>query len=207
MGRFRFDTVSEPRSSRPACVRYSGCVLYSFAPDPGAGYPDRLRIVIEIPKGSTNKYEFAPELGLFRLSQALYSPLHYPGDYGFIPGTIAQDGEPLDVVVQVQEHSFPGCLMEVRPLALLNLIDGDYRDEKILAVPARNPRYDQMKSLDDVFPHTRREIEHFFEIYKELEGCRLQTEGWGDAAAAREAIVNSRERYLESVQQAAAGGA
>lgn len=172
--------------------------MFSFAPDPGPGYPDLLRVVIEIPKGSANLYEYDEELKLFRLSRALYSPMHYPGDYGFIPGTLADDGKPLDVLVLVNDPSFPGCVIEVRPVGVLNMRDRGTLDQKLLAVPHRNPRYDQTRSIDDVFSHLRLEIEHFFEIYKELEGSRLQVEGWGGLEEACQAVVRCRERYLEA---------
>ena len=99
---------------------------------------------VEIPKNSTNKYEYDGKLGVFRLDRALYSPMHYPGDYGFIPGTLAEDGDPLDVLVARREPSFTGCLIEVRPVGILNMVDSEEGDQKVLAVPTRNPRYDQI---------------------------------------------------------------
>jgi len=110
--------------------------------DPGPKCPEVVRAIIEIPKNSVNKYEYDGELGLFRLDRALYSPMHYPGDYGFIPGTLAEDDDPLDVLVLVDEPSFTGCLMEVRPVGILHMIDEKEQDQKILAVPSRNPRFD-----------------------------------------------------------------
>jgi len=126
----------------------------------------------------------------------LYSPVHYPGDYGFIPGTIAPDGDPLDVLALVEEPSFPGCLIEVRPVGILNMIDQNATDQKIVAVPNRNPRYDEVQKLEEIFVHVRREIEHFFTIYKELEGRVTATLGWGSREEARKAIVDSRTAYL-----------
>ena len=135
-------------------------------------------MIVEIPKNSTNKYEYDGELGVFRLDRTLYSPMHYPGDYGFIPGTLAEDGDPLDVLTLVEEPSFAGCMIEVRPVGILNMVDNAEKDQKVVAVPNRNPRYDQVHTLDQLFPHTRREIEHFFTIYKELEGKKTQMQGW-----------------------------
>jgi len=155
-------------------------------------------MVVEIPKHSTNKYEYDPELGLFRLDRALYSPVHYPGDYGFIPGTLADDGDPLDVLALVEEPSFSGCLIEVRPIGMLNMIDRKKRDQKIVAVPNRNPRYDEVHSLDQIFTHIRREIEHFFTIYKELEGRATATLGWGDLRDTRKIVLNCRDNYLKN---------
>lgn len=165
--------------------------------DPGADSPEIVRMIVEIPQHSANKYEYDGNLGVFRLDRALYSPLHYPGDYGFIPGTLADDNDPLDVLVLVQQPSFPGVLIEVRPVGVLNMRDGSEMDQKILAVPTRNPRYDQIHTMDQIFPHVRREIEHFFSIYKELEGKVTAMEGWGGPREARKAITDSRQRYLE----------
>ena len=155
-------------------------------------------MIVEIPKNSGNKYEYDGKLGVFRLDRALYSPMHYPGDYGFIPGTLADDGDPLDVLVLVEEPSFPGCLIEVRPVAILNMVDNDSADQKIVAVPNRNPRYDEVHTMDQIFPHVRREIEHFFAIYKELEGKKTQMQGWGRPMEAREVVVKSRRTFIES---------
>src|ERR1700733_13003261 len=142
--------------------------------DPGKDFPKVSRMIVEIPKGSTHKYEYDKELGIFRLGRALYSPLHYPGDYGFIPGTLAEDGDPMDVLTLVDEPSYPGVLISVRPV---EMVDQDESDQKILAVPNRNPRYDQIHTIDQVFAHKLREIEHFFAIYKELEGKHTKMNG------------------------------
>jgi len=172
--------------------------------DPGPDCPELVRMIVEIPKNSSNKYEYDGKLGVFRLDRSLYSPMHYPGDYGFIPGTLAEDNDPMDVLVLVQEPSFTGCLIEVRPVGVLNMVDSDEGDQKILAVPTRNPRYDQIHTLDQIFPHVRREVEHFFTIYKELQGAHTRMEGWGGPREARRAIVTSRERYLASKQLSSA---
>jgi inorganic pyrophosphatase len=165
--------------------------------DPGKDTPEIVRMIVEIPQQSANKYEYDGELGVFRLDRALYSPLHYPGDYGFIPGTLADDNDPLDVLCLVHQPSFPGVLIEVRPVGLLNMVDNDERDQKILAVPNRNPRFDQVHTMDQIFPHVRRELEHFFAIYKELEGRVTQMHGWSGPREARKAIMECRQRYLE----------
>jgi inorganic pyrophosphatase len=164
--------------------------------DPGPECPELVRMIVEIPKNSSNKYEYDGTLGVFRLDRALYSPVHYPGDYGFIPGTSAPDGDPMDVLALVEEPSFSGCLIEVRPVGILNMIDQDATDQKVVAVPNRNPRYDQIHTLDQIFPHIRREVEHFFTIYKELEGRVTATLGWGGPREARKAILDSRTDYL-----------
>ncbi|MBV9760097.1 MAG: inorganic diphosphatase [Acidobacteriaceae bacterium] len=164
--------------------------------DPGPDSPEVVRAVIEIPKNSSNKYEYDGNLGVFRLDRALYSPMHYPGDYGFIPGTLAEDGDPLDVLVMVDEPSFTGCLMDVRPVGLLNMVDQKERDQKVLAVPNRNPRFDSIHTIDQVFPHVRKEIEYFFSIYKELQGAKTIIDGWNGPQEARKVIHESRKSYM-----------
>ncbi|HET9319640.1 MAG TPA: inorganic diphosphatase [Bryobacteraceae bacterium] len=172
--------------------------------DPGPECPEIVRMIVEIPKNSGNKYEYDRALGVFRLDRALYSPMHYPGDYGFIPGTLAEDGDPMDVLALVDQPSFPGCLIEVRPVAVLNMVDSSVGDQKIISVPTRNPRFDQIHTIDQIFAHIRREIEHFFTIYKELEGKLTEMRGWGDPREARKVIVDSRKRFLDLRHEKAA---
>jgi len=170
--------------------------------DPGPDCPAVTQLVVEIGKNSSNKYEYDPSLRLFRLDRALYSPMHFPGDYGFIPGTIAEDEEPIDVLALVEQPSFPGCLIQVRPVGMLDMIEDSTYDHKILAVPARSPRYEQIRGLEDVPPHVLTEVQHFFEIYKELEGKTAKMKGWQGVADARAAIQASRDRYLDAVGDA-----
>jgi inorganic pyrophosphatase len=166
--------------------------------DPGPDCPEVVRAIIEIPKNSSHKYEYDGELEVFRLDRVLYSPMHYPGDYGFIPGTLAEDGDPLDILVLVDEASFTGCLMMARPVGILNMTDKDEKDQKVLAVPVHNPRFDSIHTMDQVFPHIRREVEHFFSIYKELQGAKTRMEGWGGPREARRVITESRQNYLDA---------
>lgn len=166
--------------------------------DPGEHSPEVVRMIVEIPKNSSNKYEYDGSLDLFRLDRALYSPLHYPGDYGFIPGTLAQDHDPLDVLAIVDDASFTGVLMLVRPVGMLDMVDDNEPDQKILAVPNRNPRFDPIHTIDQIYPHKLREIEHFFTIYKELEGKKTRMLGWRGPREARELIRQTREGYLEA---------
>jgi inorganic pyrophosphatase len=165
--------------------------------DPGPDCPDIVSMIVEIPRNSSNKYEYDRGLRVFRLDRTLYSPLHYPGDYGFIPGTLAEDGDPIDVLTMVEEASYPGILIAVRPVGVLQMLDQQEPDEKILAVPVRDPRFDQIHNVGDVFPHKLREIEHFFTIYKTLEGKHTDIRGWRGCADARNRIRNGRNRYLE----------
>jgi inorganic pyrophosphatase len=164
--------------------------------DPGSKCPDVVRMIVEIPKNSANKYEYDIELGVIRLDRPLYSPMHYPGDYGFVPGTLAEDGDPIDVLTLVDEPTFPGCLMEVRPVGILDMVDSSKPDQKILAVPFRDPRFDELCDVEDIPEHTRKEIEHFFQIYKELEGKTVRTQGWLGRKEAHHHFSEARERYL-----------
>jgi len=165
---------------------------------PGASPPDQLNAIVEIPRGSRNKYELDKETGLFKFDRLLYSAVHYPGDYGFIPRTLADDGDPLDVLVMTTEPTFSGCLVPVRPLGVFEMRDEKGLDEKILAVPLEDPLYAEYAGLDDVASHFLREVEHFFEIYKELEGVRTSALGWKDLARSREVIRDCIDRYAAS---------
>jgi len=160
----------------------------------GSNAPDRVNAVIEIPQGSVHKYEYDKELHVFRLDRTLYSPVHYPGDYGFIPSTLGLDGDPLDVLVLVDSPSFSGCVMEVRPIGVLRMVDQGKQDEKLLAVVENDPVYREINDCSQVFPHLLREIEHFFSIYKNLEGKKTELAGWASAKVARSLIVESQKR-------------
>lgn len=161
----------------------------------GERCPELVNAVIEVPLGGVNKYEYDKTLKVFRLDRTLYSPVHYPGDYGFIPSTLASDGDPLDVLVLVDNASFPGCLIEVRPIGVLEMLDQGVRDEKVLAVVNNDPRYFEVSNYTDIYTHILREIEHFFSIYKDLEGKRTKTIAWHDHQEARRVILESRERF------------
>lgn len=161
----------------------------------GDGAPGEVNAVIEIPRGTTNKYEYDKQLNVFRLDRNLHSPVHYPGDYGFIPSTLSPDGDPLDVLVLVDAPSFPGCLMTVRPVGVLTMIDQGKEDEKVLAVGINNPVLRDVHDYEELYPHLLLEIEHFFTVYKELEAKSTKILGWGDAAAARSVVKDSHDRY------------
>jgi inorganic pyrophosphatase len=164
----------------------------------GAKAPDLVNAVIEIPKDSVNKYEYDKQLHVFRLDRTLFSPVHYPGDYGFVPCSLGLDGDPLDVLVLVEAPSFPGCLMEVRPIGVLRMIDQGKKDEKILAVAESDPLYREVKDCNQVFHHTLREIEHFFSIYKNLEGKKTEIDGWDCVEVARKIISEGQARFKPS---------
>jgi inorganic pyrophosphatase len=160
--------------------------------------PEAVNAVIEIPGESINKYEFDKQLKVFRLDRNLYSPVHYPGDYGFIPSTLSEDGDPLDVLVLVDAPSFPGCVMTVRPIGLLEMLDQGVLDEKVLAVGKNNPRYTDVWNYSEIYPHMLKEITHFFSIYKDLEGKRVEVNGWHDAAYARDHILKAAKAFKDN---------
>src|SRR5437016_9679835 len=134
----------------------------------GKSAPDEVNAVIEIPRGQTNKYEYDKELNVFRLDRNLYSPVHYPGDYGFIPSTLSDDGDPLDVLVLVDAPSFTGCVMIVRPIGMLRMRDQGRADEQILAVGTTNPIYNDLRDYAELSPAVPLEMEHFIAIYQHL---------------------------------------
>ena len=169
----------------------------------GIRSPEMVNAVIEIPSGEVNKYEYDKELDIFRLDRNLHSPVHYPGDYGFIPRTLSLDGDPLDVLVLVDNKTFTGCLVEVRPIGMLEMIDQGAKDEKILGVASHNPRYKEISNYSEIYPHMLLEISHFFATYKDLEGKRAIINGWFDVDHARQVIVESHERFLAKQAQIA----
>jgi inorganic pyrophosphatase len=148
--------------------------------------------IIEIPTRERNKYELDKEFGIFRLDRVLASAVHYPGDYGFLPRTLGDDGDPLDVLVITTIPVFTGCLVECRPIGLFHLIDRGKADEKVLAVPVSDPYSDGVNGLDDIPQHMLKEIEHFFQVYKDLEGVATRTRGF---EGAREACTRSPRRW------------
>lgn len=163
----------------------------------GDRQPDEINVVVEIPEKSRNKYEYDKGLDIFRLDRALHSAIHYPGDYGFAPQTLALDGDPLDVLVLVIEPTFPGCLVVARPIGLLEMIDGDKQDDKILAVPVGEPAFEEIYNYTQIFPHLLRKVSHFFETYKALEGKQTRIGSWRDAAYGRRIITEAYQRFNE----------
>jgi len=167
----------------------------------GPKSPELVNAVIEIPYEGINKYEYDKQLHVFRLDRNLYSPVHYPGDYGFIPSTLADDGDPLDCLVLVDTPSFPGCVLTVRPIGVLEMTDQGVGDEKILCVGQANPRYKDVWNYSDVYPHVLKEMTHFFSIYKDLEGKRVEVKGWRDAAVARQKIAVAAQAFEDAKEQ------
>jgi inorganic pyrophosphatase len=153
-----------------------------------------LRCLIEIPKGSRNKYEYDEQLGGIKLDRFLFSSVVFPADYGFIPDTLGEDGDPLDAMVLVGEPTFPGCVIEVRAIAVLRMADDHGQDDKIVCVPFADPHWSGLEKLDDIPPQLRTEIEHFFSIYKQPEGKEVDVQGFEDCDEALAIIEAARER-------------
>ena len=152
-------------------------------------------VVIEIPRGSRNKYEVDHETGRIRLDRTLFTATHYPADYGFIEDTLGRDGDPLDALVLVEEPTFPGCVIASRAIAMFQMTDEKGPDDKLVCVPAGDPRYDRFQDLADIPEFDVRKIQHFFEVYKALEpGKRVESADWVGRAAAESEIAASRER-------------
>jgi inorganic pyrophosphatase len=159
--------------------------------------PESFTAVIEIPKGSRNKYEYDHATNAIKLDRFLFASMVYPTDYGFIPDTLSLDGDPLDVMVCVSEPTFPGCVIEVKPIALFRMEDDKGIDDKVLAVPCSDPNWNELQSLDDLATQLRNEIEHFFSVYKDLEQKTVRVDGWYSREDAVQEIAESRDRFAE----------
>ena len=162
-----------------------------------AGDRENLNVVIEVPKLSRVKYELDKDSGLIKVDRVLYSPMHYPANYGFVPKTLWDDGDPLDVLVLSYEDFVPGCVVEARPIGVLNMNDSGDDDAKILAVPTEDPRFKNTKDIGDVESHLLDEIQHFFKVYKDLQKKEVVVRDWEDKSKALEAIDRSFELYKE----------
>ena len=157
--------------------------------------PD-LICLVEIPKGSRNKYEWDDELQAIKLDRFLFSSV-YPTDYGFIPDTLGADGDPLDAMVLVSEPTFPGCVIPVKAIALLRMSDDKGEDDKVVCVPEQDPNWNTFESLEDIPDQLQTEIFHFFSIYKQPEGKDVTVDGWFDRDAALRSIQEARDRFAE----------
>lgn len=157
--------------------------------------PEEFTAVIEISKGSRVKYEVAKDSGLLEFDRVLYSPMHYSANYGFVPQTLWEDGDPLDVLVLSEESLIPGCLVKCRPLGVLDMIDGGEGDAKVIAVPVKDPRFSHMKDVNDVGPHLLEEIREFFRVYKNLQKKEVEVGDWNDKERAIADIKKSFELY------------
>lgn len=163
---------------------------------PAQPKPGLVNVLIEIPAGSKNKYEFDKDMNAFALDRVLYSSVQYPYDYGFIPNTLADDGDPLDGMVLIDQPTFPGCVITARPIGMLEMVDGGDRDEKILCVPAKDPRYAEITSIKQISSHRLEEIAEFFRSYKNLEKKVTEILGWQDV----DAVSSLVEKCIKAAQ-------
>ena len=152
-------------------------------------------VYVEVPSGSRNKYELDPELGGIVLDRRLFTSMSYPADYGFIEGTMGEDGDPLDALVLVGEPTFPGCRIRVRVVGVFHMTDEKGPDEKVICVPLRDPAWMRMSDIHDIPAELRNEIEHFFQVYKDLEGHTVETHGFEDRTSALTVIDGARARH------------
>jgi len=164
--------------------------------DPGT--PEKINVIIEIPKGSKNKYEIDKKTGLIALDRVSHTAQDFPFDYGFIPQTLWSDGDPVDVVLLTTYPLFPGVLVRARPVAAMGMLDSGEEDDKIIAVPVDDPRWDDVKDLKDLNAHTLREIEHFYSTYKKLQNKEVITKDFAGKAKAEEIVKMGIKMYKES---------
>jgi len=148
-----------------------------------------------------NKYEYDKKHNMIKLDRVLFSPFHYPGDYGLIPQTLSEDGDPLDALVLVTNSTYPGILIESRPIGLLKMEDDGEPDDKIICVSTNDPRYLHTADIENIEDHYRSEIAHFFQVYKELEGKKVEIIGWESAKEAKKVIIESIKRYKDTLQK------
>lgn len=160
-----------------------------------AGTPDVMNVIIEIPKFSKNKYEIDKETGIIALDRVMHSSQDYPFDYGFVPQTLFDDGDALDVVLITTHPLAPGILVKARPVAIMEMIDGGDRDDKVIAVPVDDPRFDEVHDIADLNKHFIKETTHFFETYKKVQNKEVKIGEWHGAAKAKEAFTRSCEMY------------
>lgn len=165
------------------------------------GNAEALNAIIEIPMGSRVKYELDKKTGMIKYDRVLYSPMHYPANYGFVPQTLWDDGDPLDVLVLGADELIPGCLIEVRPIGVLDMVDGGDGDAKILAVPCGDPRWNNTNDISHVEAHILEEIKHFFKVYKDLQNKEVFVGEWRDRAEAVKDIDKSFVMYDEKMKQ------
>jgi inorganic pyrophosphatase len=158
-------------------------------------FPKKVNVIIEIPRGSENKYEVDKETGFLRLDRPLFSSIHYPGDYGYIPNTLWDDGDPIDILVLTNHPVYPLTLAEVKIIGMLNMIDGKESDTKLIGVYSSDPRYSEYENLKDVRNHKLKEIVHFFESYKQLQGKEVKIKAVKNRKDAMKAILKSKDLF------------
>jgi inorganic pyrophosphatase len=170
-------------------------LLHDIAP----GTADEMNVIVEIPKLSKNKYEIDKETGIIALDRVMHTAQDYPFDYGFVPQTLFDDGDALDVVLITTYPLMPGILVKARPVAIMEMVDGGDRDDKIVAVPVDDPRFTDVKDIEDLNPHFKKEMSHFFETYKKIQNKEVTVGAWHGADKAKEAFEKSCEMYIGEI--------
>ncbi|MEX0918977.1 MAG: inorganic diphosphatase [Candidatus Paceibacterota bacterium] len=165
------------------------------------GDEEEFNVVVEIPKLSRIKYELEKETGLIQVDRVLYSPMHYPANYGFVPQTLWDDGDPLDVLVISHEPFVPGALVKARAIGIMDMTDDGKSDAKVLAVPVADPRFNGLRDLPNTEPHILEEISHFFKVYKDLQKKEVKIGKWGDKKEAQKALRHSIKLYQNKYPQ------
>ncbi len=168
-------------------------ILHDIEP----GTVESINVIIEIPKGSKNKYEIDKKTGLIALDRVSHTAQDFPFDYGFVPQSLWHDGDPLDVVVLTTYPLYPGILVRVRPVAVMGMNDSGEEDDKIIAVPIDDPRWNDVKDLKDLNPHTLKEIEHFYSTYKKIQKKEVIVKDFGDKKKAEEVFKEGLKLYKE----------
>lgn len=166
--------------------------------DISSGTADEMNVIVEIPKFSKNKYEIDKETGIIALDRVMHSAQDYPFDYGFVPQTLFDDGDALDVVLITTHPLAPGILVKARPVAIMEMVDGGERDDKVVAVPVDDPRFENVRDINDLNPHFQKEMTHFFETYKKVQNKEVSVGAWHGAEEAKKAFAKSRELYQNS---------
>ena len=167
-----------------------------------AGTKEAMNVIVEINKGSKNKYEIDKKTGLIALDRVSHTAQDFPFDYGFVPRSLWHDKDPLDVVLLTTHPLLPGILVRARPIALMNMVDSGELDDKIIAVPVDDPRFDKVQDLGDINPHTLKEIEHFYSTYKKLQNKVVEVKGFQGKAAAEMAFEEGLKLYTAGYRQA-----
>jgi inorganic pyrophosphatase len=175
-------------------TRRNGLMDFMMIP-PGTELPSVVNMIVEIPRGRRTKFEVCKRTGLIKMDRYLYSSAVYPGDYGFIPQTLAEDGDPLDILVMVNEPTFSGCLIETRMVGMFRMKDRGQNDFKVLGVPNEDPLFNEITQLADVPSHYLREVEHFFTTYKQLEGITTEPLGWASPEEAVHEVRSAVDRF------------
>lgn len=166
--------------------------------DIASGTAEEMNVIVEIPKFSKNKYEIDKETGLIALDRVMHTAQDYPFDYGFVPQTLFDDGDALDVVLVTTYPLAPGILVKARPVAIMEMVDGGERDDKVVAVPVDDPRFKDVHDIADLNPHFQKEMTHFFETYKKVQNKEVAVGSWHGADAAKEAFARSKKMYEDS---------